>query len=148
MTRAWVVEELRMCARTVLIADPHALFRRSLRQLCETNGGFRVVAEAASAAELLALAAHWRPDAVLADMQLAEGAGAATIRRLLAAQSDLITVLLAFAWEDDTLEQARRSGARAWLAKDCAEAALFAALRTGLLPLEHQPAALSRTAAR
>ncbi len=138
-----------MSTRTILLADPHALFRRSLRQLCAINGGFQVVAEATSAAELLALAAHWRPDAVVAAMQLAEGAGAATIRRLLAAQSDLITVLLAFAWEDDTLEQARRSGARAWLAKDCAEAALFAALRTGALPPpEHQPAALSRTAAR
>ncbi len=74
-----------MPARTVLIADKHALFRRSLRQVCEINGGFRVVAEAASAAELLALAAHWRPDAVVAAMQLVEGAGAATTRLLLAA---------------------------------------------------------------
>jgi DNA-binding NarL/FixJ family response regulator len=120
-----------MPARTVLIADKHALFRRSLRQVCEINGGFRVVAEAASAAELVALAVRLRPDAVLADMQLAELEGAATTRLLLAEQPALITVLLAFAWEDDTLERARRSGARAWLAKDCTEAALFAALRTG-----------------
>ncbi len=138
-----------MPVMTIVIADPHALFRRSLRQVCAINGGFRVVAEATSAAELLALAAHWRPDAVLADMHLAEGAGRATTRLLLAHQPALITVLLAFAWEDDMLDQARRSGARAWLAKDCAEAALFAALRTGELPPpEHQPAALSRTAAR
>ena len=113
-----------MAAITVLIADRHALFRRSLRQLCEINGGFRVVAEAATAAELLALAARLRPDAVLADMQLAE---------------------LDFAWDDDTLDQARRSGARAWLAKDCAEAALFAALRSGQPPAPaHQPPARGR----
>ena len=137
-----------MATITVLIADKHALFRHSLRQLCEINGGFRVVAEAATATELVALATQLRPDAVLADMELAELDGAATTRLLLADQPDLITILLAFAWEEDMLERARRSGARAWLAKDCAEAALFAALRTGQLPApEHQPAAVGRTAA-
>ncbi len=71
-----------MAVITVLIADKHALFRRSLRQLCEINGGFQVVAEATTAAELLALATRLRPDAVLADMQLAELDGVATTRRL------------------------------------------------------------------
>ncbi len=137
-----------MSAITVLIADKHPLFRRSLCQLCEINGGFQVVAEATNAAELVALAAQLRPDVVLADMQLAELDGAETTRLLLAEQPDLITILLAFAWEEDTLERARRSGARAWLAKDCAEAVLFAVLRTGQLPApEHQPSARGRTAA-
>ena len=137
-----------MAAITVLIADKHDLFRRSLRQLCEINGGFHVVAEAATAAELVALAARLRPDAVLADMQLAELDGVATTRLLLADQPNLVTVLLAFAWEETTLERARRSGARAWLAKDCAEAVLFAALRTGQLPApETQSSSSGRTAA-
>jgi DNA-binding NarL/FixJ family response regulator len=124
-------QEQRMAVITVLIADKHPLFRRSLRQLCEINGGFRVVAEATTAVELVALAAHWRPAVVLADMQLAELDGTATTRLLLVAQPDLIMILLAFAWEDATLDRARRSGARAWLAKDCAEATLFAVMRTG-----------------
>jgi DNA-binding NarL/FixJ family response regulator len=64
-------------------------------------------------------------------MQLAELDGIETTRLLLVAQPNLITILLAFAWEEDILERARRSGARAWLAKDCAEATLFAAMRTG-----------------
>ncbi len=67
-------------------------------------------------------------------MQLAELDGAETTRLLLVEQPDLVTILLAFAWEEETLERARRSGARAWLAKDCAEAALFAAIRTGQFP--------------
>ncbi len=138
-----------MAARTVLIADKHALFRRSLRQLCEINGGFQVVAEAATAAELVALATQLRPDAVLADMQLAELEGVATTRLLLADQPDLITILLAFAWDDDTLDRARSSGARAWLAKDCTEAALFAALRSSQPPTpEHQPSPIGPTAAQ
>ncbi len=37
-------QEPRMAMITVLIADKHTLFRRSLHQLCEINGGFRVVA--------------------------------------------------------------------------------------------------------
>lgn len=115
---------------TVLIADKHDLFRRSLRHLCETNGGFSVVAEATTAAEALALASQLRPDVALVDMHLAEMDGAETMRLLLAAQPELVTILLAFAWDDETLERARRSGARAWLAKDCDEEALFAAIRT------------------
>jgi DNA-binding NarL/FixJ family response regulator len=63
-------------------------------------------------------------------MHLAEMDGAETMRLLLAAQPELVTILLAFAWDDETLERARRSGARAWLAKDCDEEALFAAIRT------------------
>ncbi len=137
-----------MPAITILIADKHDLFRRSLCQLCEINGGFRVIAEATTAAELVALAAQLRPDAVLADMQLAELDGTATTRLLLAEQPDLITILLSFAWEEDTLQRARRSGARAWLAKDCAEATLFAALRTGQPPAPtHQPTTGGRTVA-
>ncbi len=137
-----------MPATTIVIADKHDLFRRSLCQLCEINGGFQVVAEATTAAELVALAAQLRPDAVLADMQLAELDGAETTRLLLVEQPDLVTILLAFAWDEETLERARRSGARAWLAKDCAEAALFAALRTGepTAPT-HQPATRGRSVA-
>src|SRR5919202_1357393 len=120
-----------MAAITVLIVDKDDLFRCSSRQLCEINGGFQVVAEATSAADLVALAAHLRPDVVLVDMHLAELDGAETTRLLLAAQPDLVVILLAFAWDDEMLERARRSGARAWLAKDCAGGALFAAMRTG-----------------
>ena len=123
-----------MSAITVLIADKHDLFRCSLRQLCEINGDFQVVAEATSAVELVALAAQLRPDVVLVDMQLAELGGAETTRLLLAAQPDLVAILLAFDWDEEMLERARRSGARAWLAKDCAEGALFAAMRTGQVP--------------
>ncbi len=32
---------------TLLIADDHQLFRQGLRQLCEVNGGFVVLAETA-----------------------------------------------------------------------------------------------------
>lgn len=115
---------------TVLIADKHDLFRRSLRQLCETNGGFRVVAEATTAAEAVSLASQLRPDVALVDMHLAELDGAETMRLLLAGQPELVTILLAFDWDDETLERARRSGARAWLPKDCEEATLFDAIRT------------------
>src|SRR5918997_201108 len=120
-----------MSAITVLIADKHDLFRYSLCQLCEINGDFQVGAEATSAAELVALAAQLRPDAVLVDMHLAELDGAEATRLLLAAQPDLVAILLAFDWDEEMLERARRSGARAWLAKDCAEGALFAAMRAG-----------------
>ena len=123
-----------MSAPTLLIVDNHAHFRYGLRQICEVNGGFEVVAEAASSAEALALARRYRPKAVLLDMHLSDLDGAETARLLLQQDPGLVIVLLSFAWEAESLEQARQSGARAWLDKACSETALFNAILSGPAP--------------
>jgi len=41
---------------TVLIAHKHPLFQRSLRQACEINGGFQIIAEATAAARAIYVA--------------------------------------------------------------------------------------------
>jgi len=116
---------------TLLIADNHNYFRQSLRQLCEVSGGFRVIAEAATSAEVVMLAQHHRPDAVLMDMHLPDRDGVETARLMLKEQPALVTVLLSFEWEADMVERARLSGAHAWLVKDCAESELFEAIKCG-----------------
>ena len=68
---------------TVLIVDDHEVFRASARALLESEG-FVVVAEAATGAEALAVAAAVRPDIVLLDIQLPDIDGLAVAERLAA----------------------------------------------------------------
>jgi CheY-like chemotaxis protein len=57
---------------TVLIVDDDSQFRRIAAELL-AGRGYRVIGEAGSAAEGLALASALRPDAVLLDIQLPDG---------------------------------------------------------------------------
>jgi len=68
---------------TILIVDDHAVFPTSARSLLE-RGGFRVVGEAATGAEALALAAELGPSVVLLDVQLPDVDGFELAKRLRA----------------------------------------------------------------
>ena len=115
------VDALLMTARTrplrVLIADDHALIRRSFRQDLEAMG-IEVCAEAATGAEAARVALHERPDVCLLDVHMPDGGGVAaaeSIRRTLPGAR--IVLITAFPDEDGALTAAR-AGADAYLAKD------------------------------
>lgn len=71
--------------QTILIVDDHAVFRASARSLLE-GGGFKVIGEAATGAEGLALAAELAPAVVLLDVQLPDLDGFEVAERLRAMQ--------------------------------------------------------------
>lgn len=68
----------------MLIVDDDARFRQVAAELL-TDRGYRVVGEAGSAAEGLALAEELQPAAVLVDVNLPDGDGLALAERLSAA---------------------------------------------------------------
>jgi DNA-binding NarL/FixJ family response regulator len=72
---------MRPMPQTVLIADDHAGFRRSARQLLESDG-FTVVGEASTGADAIALAEELRPSFVLLDVQLPDLDGFEVAERL------------------------------------------------------------------
>jgi DNA-binding NarL/FixJ family response regulator len=61
-------------ARTILLVDDHAGFRRSARALLDAEG-FHVIGEAGSGADALAKLADLRPELVLLDIQLPDRDG-------------------------------------------------------------------------
>jgi CheY-like chemotaxis protein len=73
----------RLMERTVLIVDDDAQFRRVATELL-ADRGYRVVGEAGSAVDGLALADELRPDAVLLDVNLPDGDGLSVAARLSA----------------------------------------------------------------
>jgi DNA-binding NarL/FixJ family response regulator len=101
----------------VLIADDHALIRRSFREDLEA-AGIEVCAEAATGAEATRAALRERPDVCLLDVRMPDGGGSAaaeSIRRLLPGVK--IVLITAFPDEEGALAAAR-AGADGYLAKD------------------------------
>jgi DNA-binding NarL/FixJ family response regulator len=103
-------------ARTVLIVDDHARFRRSARALLEFEG-FEVVGEAATGEEAVALAADLSPHTLLLDIQLPDVDGFEVAARLLEASESPEIVFVSDRDPADYGARVAASGARGFIAK-------------------------------
>lgn len=113
----------------ILLVDDHLLFRSGLRRLFEDAGVFRVVGEAATAYEALALADQWRPAVVLLALQL-RGVTGLQVVRLLKQQPNapkVVTFSISSDWRE--MRAAFDAGADAFLARDCSFDELLTTLR-------------------
>ena len=66
----------------ILVVDDHALMRKSVRAILETDDGFEVVGEAETAAAAVEQAGALRPDVVLLDLRLPDADGFACLDAL------------------------------------------------------------------
>lgn len=114
---------------TLLIADDHELFRKGLRQLCEINGGFRVLAEAESGLEAVRLAEQFKPDVILMDIQMPGLTGVEATRQIVQANPAAQIIVLTMYKQDHQVTAALQAGARGYLLKNCTGETLFAAIR-------------------
>jgi len=113
----------------LLIADDHQLFRRGLRQLCEINGKFTVVAEAENGAQAVALVRQHQPDVTLMDVRMPELTGVDAVREILRENPQARILVLTMYTQDHYVINALRAGARGYLLKNCSEDLLFTAIR-------------------
>jgi DNA-binding NarL/FixJ family response regulator len=113
----------------IIIADDHGLVRSGLRQLIAGSADMRVVEEAASGPELLAVLDRVHADLVLLDMAMPGLAGTELIRAILEKRGDLPILVLSMHNEAQIVTRALKSGAAGYLTKDCPPELLFGALR-------------------
>jgi DNA-binding NarL/FixJ family response regulator len=105
-------------AVTVLIADDHPVVREGLRGMLAAEPRISVVAEAASGAEAVAMAARHRPDVVLMDLRMPGGDGVQATARILAATPASRVVVLTTYESDADIVRAVEAGAAGYLLKD------------------------------
>ena len=129
-------------AITVLIADDHEVIRRGVEVLLESSH-FRVVASAATVAQLVRLARKHKPDVVLLDVRLGDEDWLDAIRRVRSAAPKTRSVVFS-AFDNPTyVARAVAAGANDYLLKTADRDTLLAALdnavadgpptRTGML---------------
>lgn len=134
---------------SLLIADDHKLFRQGLRQLCEMNGGFKVLAEAASGEDAVALAHKHQPDVILMDIRMTGIIGIEAARQILQARPLARILILTMYRQEHYILNALKAGVAGYLLKDCAEETLFDAIHAihrgdGWIDSAAAPAVLAR----
>src|SRR5271168_4214280 len=108
----------------IVIAEDQALVRRGSALLLSMEPDMEVVGEARNGVEAVELAQALRPDVVLMDLHMPVMGGVAATReitRTLAATQILVLTTLD---DDETVFEAVRAGAHAYLLKDVDESEL------------------------
>jgi DNA-binding NarL/FixJ family response regulator len=102
----------------VLIADDHALFRRGLSMVLESEPDIEVVAEAQDGEEVIAKAEEIVPDVLLMDVRMPKLSGIEATRAIRESVPSSKIVMLTVSDEEDDLFDAIKAGANGYLLKE------------------------------
>jgi DNA-binding NarL/FixJ family response regulator len=103
---------------SVIVVDDQAPFRLAARAVVRRTEGFELVGEAANGVEAIALADSLQPDLVLMDINMPEMGGLEATRRIVAGHPGTVVFLCSTYDVNDLPEDARTSGARAYMHKE------------------------------
>ncbi len=101
----------------VAIADDHRLMLDGIKRALETAPDIRVVGEAMSGEEMIALVPRVRPDVVIMDLRMPNGDGLTTLGRLRKDHPDLKIIILSMFDDPEHIERALAKGASGYVVK-------------------------------
>jgi DNA-binding NarL/FixJ family response regulator len=115
----------------VLLADDHDLLRQGIRRLLEDTGTVQVIAESATAASALELAARLKPDVVVMDIDLPDMSGIDATAKLIAQSNGHRPRIVGLSCHTDPRVEERMlaAGASAYVNKKSAFSDLAAAIQ-------------------
>ncbi len=102
----------------IMLVDDHPMMRRGMRQLIEMQEGLRVVAEAGSGEEALALAEANKLDMILMDLNMKGMDGIQTVEALRKNGVAACILMISVSDNDEDVIAALRAGADGYLLKD------------------------------
>lgn len=102
----------------ILIVDDDALYRQTLRLLCEIKGGFKVVGEAENGLKAIEKAQQLQPDVVLMDIRMPILNGVEATNHITKLNPLIRVIMLTVQTRDEYLFEAIKAGARGYLLKD------------------------------
>ncbi len=102
----------------VMICDDHALFRRGLVMVLESEADIEVVAEAEDGNDAVRKVAEFVPDVVLMDVRMPGTDGIEATRRIAEAVPSTKIVMLTVSDEESDLYEAIKAGASGYLLKE------------------------------
>ena len=116
----------------IVLVDDHAIVRQGLRSILERERDLRIVGEASTADEAMAVVERTRPAVVLLDLKLSTGAdsqGLELCSRLTTCYPSLGVLVLTTFLDDNLVAQAIHRGARGYVIKDVDTTELVRAIR-------------------
>jgi len=113
----------------ILTVDDHPLLREGIATLVNTEADMKIVAEASTGEEAIALFRKYRPEVTLMDIQMPGLNGIDTIREIHNEFSNARIIILTTYAGDIQMIRALRAGARAYLLKGHVHRELLATIR-------------------
>jgi two-component system NarL family response regulator len=113
----------------VLLADPHALFRRGVRLVLEDEADIEVVGESADGLDAVDQIVELVPDLVLMDVRMPGVSGIEATRRVRSLVPSVKVAILTVSESDEDLFAAVRAGATGYLLKEVSIEELAEAVR-------------------
>jgi DNA-binding NarL/FixJ family response regulator len=114
----------------IVVADDHPIVRDGLVMVLNTQPDFAVAGEAGTGAEAARLTLELGPDVLLLDLEMPEGDGVETLRRLQEAGAPARVIVFTAFDTDERILSALRAGAQGYLLKGAPREELFRAVRT------------------
>lgn len=112
----------------ILIVDDHAIVRRGIRALLESQSGWEVVGEATTGNEAVELAKRLQPDIVIMDLSLPELNGLEATRLVLKEAPRSEVLVLTMHHSEELARNVLQAGARGYVLKSDADENLIAAV--------------------
>jgi DNA-binding NarL/FixJ family response regulator len=117
-------------ARTrILIADDHAVVRRGVRAILESQPGWEIVGEATTGREAVEQVKKLRPDVVVLDIGMPDLNGLEATRRIMKEASGTEVLVLTMHNSGELTREILRAGARAVVSKSDADDTLVMAVK-------------------
>jgi DNA-binding NarL/FixJ family response regulator len=113
----------------IVIADDQALVRRGAALLLSMESDMEVVGQACNGVEAVELTQLLHPDIVLMDLHMPVKGGVLATREITRALPQTQVLVLTTLDDDETVFEAVRAGAQAYLLKDAAENELLETIR-------------------
>ena len=114
---------------SVLIADDQPLIRRGMTLMLSAEPDIDVVGQAGDGVEAVEMAERLRPDVVLMDLHMPRKGGVAATREITLSLPDTHVLVLTTLDAEETVFEAVRAGAQAYLLKDASEDELLDTVR-------------------
>jgi DNA-binding NarL/FixJ family response regulator len=114
---------------SIVIADDHPVFRRGLRDIIESDRGFKVIGEAGDGEEALEMIGKLRPAIAILDVSMPKLDGLAVSRKLAAEAPAVAVILVTMYREQKLFTQALEAGVKGYVLKDSAATDIISCIK-------------------